>query len=172
MLQTNIQPQKSSFKRFVVSTGFYALGRGAESVSRFNKDLKTELEAWPESYTIMLKVAPNGRELWLRKHGDRLKGIGKQSTDADLIVLFKNLDTAFRVISTLSNVHTAFTQNRIMVFGDVAQSMVLIRILNIVQAYLFPPFLSKNVLKRVPRFSFSQHLGRLRVYTSGLLLGM
>jgi hypothetical protein len=172
MIRTNIKPGKSNFKRFVVTAGFYALGRGAESVSRFNKELKSELKAWPEFYTVMMKVAPNGRELWLQKNGERLKWISKQTSDADLIVLFKNLDTAFRIISTLSNVHTAFTQNRIMVYGDVAQSMVLIRILNIVQAYLFPPILSKNVLKRVPEFNFSQHVGRLRVYISGLLFGV
>ena len=172
MIRTNIKPGKSIFKHFVVTAGFYALGRGAESVSRFNKDLKAELKAWPESYTVMMKVAPNGRELWLQKKGDRLKWISKQESDADLIVLFKNLDTAFRIISTLSNVHSAFTQNRIMVYGDIAQSMVLIRILNIVQAYLFPPILSKNVLKRIPEFNFSQHVGWLRVYTSGLLFGV
>ena len=172
MVRTSVQGHKSYFKRFVVAAGFYALGRGAESASRFNKGLQEEAKVWDEGYTIMLKVAPNGRELWLRKYGDRLKWIKHQDTDADLIVIFKNLDTAFRIITTLSNVHTAFTQNRIMVYGDVAQSMVLIRILNIVQAYLFPPFLSKNVLKRVPKFSFGQHLGRVRVYTTGLLFGL
>ena len=171
MMQTQIKPKKTIFKRMVVSAGFYALARGSESASKFDDELKSELNAWPEGYTLMLKVAPNGRELWLQKKGDSLKWISPQKNDADLIVLFKNLDTAFRIITTLSNVHTAFVQNRIMVYGDVAQSMVLIRVLNIVQAYLFPPFLSKNVLKRVPKFSLSQHLGRLRVYTTGLLFG-
>ena len=171
MLRTNVKPKKSKFKIAVVAAGFYALGRGAESARRFNKELQMELEAWEEAYVIMLKVAPNGNELWLKKESGRLKWINKQDKAADLIVVFKNLDTAFRIITTLSNVHTAFTQNRIMVYGDVAQSMVLIRILNIVQAYLFPPFLSKNVLKRVPKFNANQHIGRLRVYTTGLLFG-
>lgn len=171
MIRTQIKPKQSTFKRFVVSAGFYALGRGVESASRFNKNLKSEIDAWDEDYTIMLKVAPSGAELWLQKKGKYIKWIKKQDKEADLIVLFKNLDTAFKIITTLSNVHTAFSQNRIMVYGDVAQSMVLIRVLNIVQAYLFPPFLSKNVLKRVPKFNLSQHLGRARLYTSGLLFG-
>jgi len=172
MIRTQIKPKKSNFKRFVVTAGFYALGRGSESVSRFNQELKSELSAWPDGYTIMLKVAPNGSELWLQKKGNTLKRISKQSASADLIVIFKNLDTAFKIFTTLSNVHTAFCHNRIMVYGNVSQSMVLIRILNIVQAYLFPPFLSKNVLKRVPKFSFVQHLQRIRVYTVGLLFGI
>jgi len=171
MIKTQVKPKKSLFKNFVVSAGFYALGKGSQSASRFNVELKKELEAWPEGYIIMLRVEPNGNELWLQKKGIILKKVTKQSKKADLIILFKNLDTAFKVITTLSNVHTAFSQNRIMVYGNVAQSMVLIRILNIVQAYLFPPFLSKNVLKRVPKFSLTQHLGRIRIYTTGLLFG-
>ena len=170
-MQKDIKASKSHLKAGIVKIGFFALGRGCESTSHFDEGLKEELKAWPESYTIMLKVAPNGHELWLQKQGTGLKWISKQDKDADLIVLFKNLETAYQIITTQSNVHTAFAQNRIMVYGDVAQSMVLIRILNIVQAYLFPPFLSKNVLKRVPKFSLKQHLGRARVYTVGLALG-
>lgn len=171
MVKTGVNPKKSTFKNLVVSAGFYALGRGTESVSKFNSNLKDELKVWPDGYLILLKVAPNGKELWLQKNGDSIKWLGKQSKQADLIVVFKNLDIAFRIITTLSNVHTAFVQNRIMVYGDVSQSMILIRVLNIVQSYLFPPFLSKNVLKRVPKFSFAQHMGRIRVYTTGLLFG-
>ena len=171
MKQTEVKSGKSLLKIGVVKAGFFALGRGCESASHFDSGLKEELKAWPESYTIMLKVAPNGHELWLRKRATGLKWIAKQDKDADLIVLFKNLETAYQIITTQNNVHTAFSQNRIMVYGDIAQSMVLIRVLNIVQAYLFPSFLSKNVLKRVPNFSLKEHLGRARVYTVGLALG-
>ena len=170
-MQKDIKPSKSLLKTSVVKAGFFALGRGCESTSHFDEGLKAELKSWPESYTIMLKVAPSGHELWLQKQDTGLKWISKQDKDADLIVLFKNLETAYQIITTQSNVHTAFAQNRIMVYGDVAQSMVLIRVLNIVQAYLFPPFLSKNVLKRVPKFSLKEHLGRARLYTVGLAFG-
>ena len=171
MIQEQVKPRNSAIKNAVVKIGFFALGRGCESASGFDKQLQNELTAWPQGYIIMLKVAPNGQELWLKKHNTGLKWIPKQQKQADLIVLFKNLETAFQIITTQNNVHTAFAQNRIMVYGDVAQSMVLIRVLNIVQAYLFPPFLSKNVLKRVPKFSLKEHLGRARVYTLGLALG-
>ena len=171
MIQKEIKTGNSVLKNSIVKAGFFALARGCESTSHFDEGLKEELQAWPESYTIMLKVAPSGQELWLQKKGSGLKWIAKQDKEADLIVLFKNLETAYQIITTQSNVHTAFSQNRIMVYGDIAQSMVLIRVLNIVQAYLFPPFLSKNVLKRVPKFSIKEHIGRARVYTIGLALG-
>ncbi len=171
MTKNNIAPKKSYFKKMAVSIGFYALGRGTESVSRFNKEVKKELAVWPNGFTIMLKIAPNGSEIWLQKSGDKINMVNKQSKEADLIVYFKNLDTMYRIILTLNNVHTAFSQNRIMVSGDLSNAMVLIRILNKVQSYLFPSFLSKNVLKRVPKFTIGEYIGRIRLYTLGLAIG-
>lgn len=172
MIRTQVKPNKSIFKSFIVKAGFYALGRGAESLSRFNIDLKEELKVWEDGYIVQLRVDPMGNELCLQKTNGRLKVVKINSAKPDLIVIFKNLDTAFKIITTLNNVHTAFSQNRIKVYGDLDQSMVLIRLLNIVQAYLFPPFLSKNVLKKVPKFTIGQHIGRIRVYTTGLLFGV
>jgi len=158
-------------KNTITKVGFFALRQGCQSVSRFNSEIKEELTAWPEGFTILLKVLPDGPKLGLQKKDAKLIGISSKREEWDLTVVFRTEDTAFRVITTLSNVPKAFTQNRLMVYGNTADSMVLIRILNVVQAYLFPPFLSKRVLKRVPKFSIGQHIGRLRLYTIGLALG-
>ena len=172
MILTQIRPKRSTLKRALIHVGFYALGRGAQSVSRFSKVLKKEIAAWPDGYTIALKVNPNGPELWLQVYDRRLIRVKPKGNTPGLIVVFKTVNTGFRIITTLTSVPTAFTQNRIMVYGDTAQSMVLIRILNIVQSYLFPSILSKRILKRVPRFGWRDHLGRLRVYTTGILFGL
>jgi len=158
-------------KNTITKIGFFALRQGCQSASRFNWEIQDELTAWPEGFTILLKVLPNGPKLGLQKKDGRLFGISTKMEEWDLTVVFRTEDTAFRVITTLSNVPKAFTQNRLMVYGNTGDSMVLIRILNVVQAYLFPPFLSKRVLKRVPKFSLGQHIGRLRLYTIGLALG-
>jgi len=156
-------------KKLIIKIGFFALKRGSISVSRFNKELKNELKAWPDGFTIQLKVLNNGPSISFMKKKNRLTGISNKKENYDLIVVFKTIDIAFRVITTLSSVPKAFTQNRLAVYGSTADSMILIRILNIVQSYLFPPILSKRILKRVPQFGFKEHLGRIRVYTTGLL---
>jgi hypothetical protein len=158
-------------KNVITKVGFFALRQGCQSASRFNSEIREELTAWPEGFTILLRVLPRGPKLGLQKKNGRLKGISTTRENWDLTVVFRTEETAFRVITTLSNVPKAFTQNRLMVFGNTADSMILIRVLNVVQAYLFPPFLSKRVLKRVPKFSLGQHIGRLRLYTIGLALG-
>jgi len=158
-------------KNMVTAVGFYALKQGSISASHFNKELQRELEAWPEAYSILLKVLPNGSRIAFEKHQGKLRAISPKGDDFDLIVVFKTEDIAFRIITTLNNVPKAFTQNRLMVYGNTSDSMILIRVLNIVQSYLFPPILSMRVLKRVPKFTIGQHIGRIRLYTLGLLLG-
>lgn len=159
----------STFKKITTSIGLWALQRAAVSISHFNEEVKQELKAWPNNFRIKVAVKGEGPGIAWKKtsHGlttSSLKG------DFDLEVYFKNLSTAYKVITTLSNVPEAFTQNRIQAFGNIPDSMILIRILNVVQSYLFPPILSKRVLRRVPEFGWKQHLGRIRVYTLGLIL--
>ncbi len=156
-------------KRMITAIGFFALKQAIVSVSHFNKEVKEELNYFKEGYSIQLKVLPNGPRIAFEKHHNELKTTSTNKKEYDLVVIFKTKEIAYRIMTTLSNVPKAFTQNRLMVYGNVADSMVLIRIMNIVQAYLFPPILSKRVLKRVPQFNMGQHIGRIRVYTLGLL---
>ena len=157
-------------KKTITAIGFFALKQAMVSVCHFNKQAKEELKYFKEGYSIQLKVLPDGPKIAFEKYGDAFRTTSTNKENYDLVVIFKTEDIAFRIMTTLSSVPKAFTQNRLMVYGNVADSMVLIRVMNIVQSYLFPPILSKRVLKRVPKFNFGEHIGRLRVYTLGLLL--
>jgi hypothetical protein len=159
----------STFKRMITSIGLLALKRGAISISHFNKEVRQELKAWPDGFRIKIAVKNDSIGIAWKKSNSSLKSSSLKG-DFDLEVYFKNLSIAFKVITSLSNVPEAFTQNRVQAYGHVPDSMILVRILNVVQSYLFPPIISKRVLKRVPQFGWKQHLGRIRVYTLGLIL--
>ncbi len=156
-------------KNLIISIGFFALKKATISLSHFNKEIQEELKAWPNGYTLQLRITGNNNRISFCKENEKLISISNKGDDFDMIVVFKTEDIAYRIITTLSNVPKAFTQNRLSVYGSTADSMILIRILNTVQSYLFPPILSKRILKRVPKFGFKQHIGRIRVYTLGLI---
>lgn len=158
----------STFKKITTKIGLWALHRAAISISHFNEEVKQELNAWPDGFRVKVAVKDDGPSIAWEK---TQKGLINTSLkdNFDLEVYFKTLNIAFKVITTLSNVPEAFTQNRIQAYGNIPDSMILIRILNVVQSYLFPPILSKRVLKRVPKFGWEEHLGRIRVYTLGLI---
>lgn len=158
----------STFKKTTTKIGLWALQRSAISISHFNDDVKKELQAWPEGFKVKIAVKDGGPGIAWKKTTNGLHAISLKG-DFDLQIYFKNLSIAYKVITTLSNVPEAFTQNRIQAYGNIPDSMVLIRILNVVQSYLFPPILSKRILKRVPKFGWKEQLGRIRVYTLGLI---
>lgn len=158
----------TTFKKITTNIGLWALQRAAISISHFNKEVIRELKTWPEGFKVKVAVKNDSPGIAWKRTKSGLTTTSLKD-DFDLEIYFKNLNIAFKVITTLSNVPEAFTQNRIQAYGNIPDSMILIRIINVVQSYLFPPFLSKRVLKRVPKFGWKQHLGRIRVYTLGLI---
>ena len=158
--------------RHAVKAGFFALGRSLQSASNFEKDVIKEIAAWNEGFTFSMDVLPNGPSLVMRKENRKLKLLGfNKKEDADLIAEIKNLDTAFRMITTQAGAHHVYAEHKIGVTGNIADSMILIRLFYIVEAYLFPKFLNKKILKESPKMNLKRHLNRMRIYTVGMLFG-
>ncbi|MEA3318287.1 MAG: hypothetical protein U9R54_10045 [Bacteroidota bacterium] len=47
----------------------------------------------------------------------------------------------------------------------------MIILIEIIESYIFPKFLTKNLMKRVYEIGFVQMLGRIRINTIGLIFG-
>lgn len=170
--QTDIIPGKDNVKYHAVQAGFVALGRALQSASHFEKEVIKEISAWNERFSFSMDVLPNGPSLVMRKENRKMKFIGlKKKTDADLIVEVKNLDTAFQMITTQAGAHHVYAQHKIAVTGNIADSMRLIRLIYIIEGYLFPGFLNKNILKKSPKMTFKKQINRIHIYTIGMILG-
>lgn len=170
MIRTNIKPPKNHAKALVVETGFLALKRAMQSASHFEETVQSELEQWPEGYTFSMAVVPNGPSLSMTKCQGKLQSKSADD-DVDLLIELKNLETAFQMISTQAGIPQVYASHGIAVVGDTAMAMSLIRIINVVEAYLFPEILSKNILKKVPKMTLKRHLNRARMLTFGMLTG-
>lgn len=170
--KTNIKPHKTIFKRFIVLAGFYALGKGMQSASHFDKDFIEEISSLPEGFLFQMVVVPNGPAVVLKKQNNAFvfKGL-KPLAEASLTVKVKNMQSAFMMIVTIIGADRAFAEHRLSVEGDIANGMRITRCMNIVQFYLFPKILSKNILKVVPKLSLNKLLGRIRIYSLGILFG-
>jgi hypothetical protein len=169
---TNIAPGSSKLKRFIVKTTFFSLGRGFQSASRFDSQIKEEISDWDEGFTIAMKVQPKGPALAWRKSRGKMKYIGSKAAEADLSVIMKNLESAFLMMTARIGTAQAYAQNRLALEGNIADSMTLTRCLNIVEAYLFPRFISKRILKRPPEMGIKRQFTRLLIYSLGVTLGI
>jgi len=171
-LKSNIETGEATVKYHAVKVGFLALGRALQSASNFEAEIKKEITAWNEGFTFSMDVLPNGPSLVMRKENRKLRFLGlKKKEDADLVVEIKNISAAFQMISMQAGAHHIYARHQISVSGNIADSMKLIRMLYIIEGYLFPKLLNKNILKKSPKMTLKKHFGRMRIYTTGMILG-
>jgi aldehyde:ferredoxin oxidoreductase len=170
-----LKPRKGWFKQVVVSTFFFILGRAFQSLSRRDETLRREVASWPEETTVLFKVLPKGPRLAFKKVKDGiLKYLGSKvgEQDATLVINFKNLEAAFLMMTAQLGTARAYAEHRMSVRGDLPIALSNIRCLNVVERYLFPTFIAKNVVKRLPDIPARlRYPRRLWVYTMGILFG-
>lgn len=152
------------FKKIVVNVGFKFLGKGLVSCSKIEKAVKEEIEFYEDGFTIELKVFNTETKVAVMKMGNEFKYLGsKYNTTPDLSVIFKSYEGALLLILGQIAVYEGYAQHRFMVKGDLIKSLPFIRILYYVEAYLFPKFISKHILKEMPERSSSKIHAYLRL---------
>lgn len=167
-----IRPGDKPVKTALVKTLLFVMGRGIPAIARLDDDVRKEVEQWDESFSIMFEVLPNGPYLSLKKKDGELHFEGLHKTDADLVITFKNVDSAFMVFTTQLSTPEAYAQHRMSVKGDLSMSMSLIRCLNIVQFLLFPRILAKRIIRRLPELTPKRWGIRLYTYAVAVPMGV
>ena len=78
----------------------------------------------------------------------------------DLEITYKSIDVAFLMFTGRLGVSKAYAEHRFTLKGEIGKAMSLVRCIDIVEAYLFPKFITKNILKEIPKKS----MGLVRCY--------
>lgn len=140
-------------KSVLVSTILWFLGKGFESSFMFDSQIKREVETWEDGMTLLLSVGSKGPSTCLRKQDGRIKPIAKeqQKESPDMAIYFKNTEAALLVLTGRIGIAQAFAEHRFLLKGDIAAAMSVVRCMNIVENYLFPSFMTRKILKRIPQ---------------------
>lgn len=75
----------------------------------------------------------------------------KETKKVDISIAFKSIDVAFLVLTGRLGVARAYAEHRFTLKGDIATAMGMVRCIELVESYLFPKFITKNILKEVPK---------------------
>lgn len=151
-------------KKIVVNIGFKLLGKGLVSCSKIEQAVKKELEFYEDGFIIELKVLNTDTKVAVKKIGDEFKYLGsKYNFTPDLSIIFKSYESASLLVLGKIGVYEGYSQHRFIVKGDFIQGMPLVRILYYVEAYLFPNFITKNILKEMPKRSRTKARAYLRL---------
>ncbi|MFO8058457.1 MAG: hypothetical protein R6V10_14300 [bacterium] len=152
-------------KRTLVKTSLLALAAAFEMVSRNSPDMKAELAEWDSGRVFTVGVLPDGPSITMRKESDGLHYLGTGQHDADLKMLFKNVDSALMALIGMIGAHTAFAEHRAIIHGSLYEAMQINRAMVIVQKFLLPGPVLKRITKRPPVMSAHDYVIKARVMT-------
>ncbi|MCP4600124.1 MAG: hypothetical protein GY847_06235 [Proteobacteria bacterium] len=150
-----IEPRANRFKFFVTKLCLYFLGMAVQTGYRINKEMKREIDEWPATFTFLLSII-GGPSMVIQKKNGKVRWLGgKELFYADIECCFKNLE--FGYMAMIGNLSTleATCHNRQFIKGDLSRMMSVVRILNTAQWLIFPNFLLKRYVKKVPGFSLA-----------------
>jgi hypothetical protein len=137
-------------------------------MSRVDPEVRSEAAGFPDGMTIAMTTLPDGPSMVLRKTPDgRLQYLGGRLPDAlGLAIRFKHIDYAFRVFGFIESTPTAFARARMVVDGDVAGGIRLVRCMYRLEALLMPRFIARRGVKRYPvELGLGEKLGmNLKIY--------
>ena len=167
-----IKPGNQPLKLAMVKSLLFVLGRATPAIARMDVDVQKEIKQWDEGFKVMFEILPDGPYLSLEKRDDELHFLGLVKTDADLVVTFKNLESAFLLLTTQISTPQAYAQHRIGVKGEIVTGMSFTRCLNVVQFLLFPGFIARRILKRMPDMTLRRWFIRLYAYLVAVPLGV
>ena len=144
-------------KQKIVRLGFNFLARGLVASAKIEPEIQKELKNYKDGYSIELKVLNTDTKVALEKSDEGFNNLGSDyDNDTDLSIIFKSYKGALMLILGQISLHEGYAQHRFIVRGDFLKAMPLVRILYYVEAYLFPNFISNEILKEQPERSASK----------------
>ena len=149
----DIPPRRKPAARLLNQAVLFVLGRSLQSLSRREPLIQDEVRGWPADFTLLLTVEPDQGALALQARPEgRLRYLGRRwpEAEADVIIRIKHWRWALRMFTGQMGVDRAYAAHAVSAQGDLTQTVSVGRVLNVAQAVLFPAFLARRLMKRLP----------------------
>ena len=168
---SEIKPGKKILKRIYVNIMLFVVGRAIRAAAVHDKVVKKEFADLPDNFAFSLGVVPDGPHMVIGKDAKgKVKFLGMNPTGkkVSLKMSIKNIEAAMLVFTFQESTAVAFAHDRFAVDGDLADSLAIVRVLDLVEVYLLPKFITSMAVKRYPKWSqmnpIRKHFGRILVY--------
>jgi len=172
----DIPPRRKPFKRAINQIVMFVLGRALQSLSHSDPLIRHDVRGWPEGFTLLMVVHPDGGSMAVSRLPDgclAYRGNHLPEEQADVVIYIKNIDSAFAMFTGQIGIDRAYAQHTMCARGDLSNTVSVVRVLNIAEAYLFPSLLARRLMKELPPIPFLRKQGlRLKAYTLGIILGI
>lgn len=150
-----------TFQQIVCGIVLRVLFRAIRVLSRCDSRIRQELLDLPQRQTVKLSVSPaeQSRSLTFTVSDGTIRRADKAAIP-DIHIVFKNEAMAFRVFTGRMGIAGAYAAHAFTLRGNINQTMGVVRIVDMVEGYLFPRFMTRRILKEAPK----KELPTLAVY--------
>lgn len=146
----------------------FFLGRAFQILSRRDGTVHREIGDWKPDFVLCLKASPFGPSVVLAREGDGMRMLKRtESAKAGMTVTFRSIDAAFLVLSGRIGVAQAYAQHRFSLKGSIFDCMTFVRCVDVIEGYLFPRFITRKILKKLPE----KECSAVSVYCRAILGG-
>ena len=128
------------------------LYRGIRVLSHADSRVRQELLSMPNGHTIRFAVSPTPKAPQLTftvMDGTIRKA--PVTAHSDIEIIFKNEKMAFRVFTGLMGIAGAYAAHAFTLRGNINEAMGIVRIVELVEGYLFPGFMARRILRDLPK---------------------
>ena len=121
--------------------------------------VRDEFDRMPEGMSYALQTGHAAPELYVQWTGGKLLNLKKIEKPTCALRL-KSTGISFRMFTGQMGLAQAYAQHAFSMQGEIADVMRLARLVNLVEGYLFPKFITKHILTDIPALQVNP----LRVY--------
>ena len=139
--------KKSAFCSLILTFLCRAIAELAEKDS----EIGAEFADLPENFKVNIGILPYGTYIGVIKTADGLKVKKNGFANPNLSVSFKSVPSAKKVMLAQQNLAQSYARHALIVGGDIAIAMGLVRAINKVECYLFPRFMTKKILPKIKK---------------------
>ena len=151
-----------NLKETISKIVLFFLYRGINIVKKVDEEVLKEIASWNENIIIKIATYEDGPSIIIKKQQDKIIRI-KEANKCDIEIVFKSLDAAFLVLTAREGISKAYAEHRFILKGDITKAMSLVRCIDIVETYLFPKVIAKNLVKTIKKIKIPKLVTYLRV---------
>lgn len=149
------------FQQLVCGIVFKVLFRAIRVLSHCDSRIRQELSELPAGQTVKLSVSPHEKSRSLTFIiSDGTVHKAPRDASPDIHIVFKNEAMAFRVFTGRMGIAGAYAAHAFTLRGNINETMGIVRVVDLVEGYLFPRFMTRRILKESPK----KQLPTLAVY--------
>ncbi len=126
--------------------------------------------------TLLMRILPQVDAMAVRRTSEaHLLFLGEDIPErqANIVIYIKNVKAAIKMLTGQIGTNVAYARHQIAARGDIALTVSITRVINRIEAYLFPAFIARRLMKRLPELPFfRKHLPRYKAYFLGIPFGI